>query len=138
WAHQNGPDLVSVYKPDVRPGLAGIGGLVHAIAGTETGSNVGFPRTRVNHARVRRCHGNGTDRSDRLLVEDRIPGTTGICGFPDSTADRSEIEVIRLARDAGHRHHAAGTKWADHPPLESGVKRRVDGSGLQNQGCADN
>ena len=117
--HQHRADLERVLEPDVRPGLAGIRGLVHAVTGAEAGADVGFARTHVNHVRVGRRHRDRADRGHRLLVEDRIPGAPRVPRFPDPAVYRPEIEMVRLPGHPGHCRHAASAKRTDQPPAES-------------------
>ena len=81
-------DLAAILKADVRPGLACVGGFVHADAVGILAANVGFARANVNHTRIRSSDGDRFDRPDGdAFIGNRIPGAAGVLGLPDSASN---------------------------------------------------
>src|SRR6185369_1660443 len=66
-------DLLAVAQSEVRPGFAGIGRFVHAVAGGEVGTLQAFAAADVNDVGIGRRDGDGADRAGWLFVEDRRP-----------------------------------------------------------------
>ena len=86
----HGPDLAFLL-PDVRPGLAGVGRLVDAVARGHVAADVGLARADVDDVRVGRRHGDRADRRDRLVVEDRLPGEAAVARLPDAARGRGGV-----------------------------------------------
>ena len=96
-------DLTRGFETDVRPGLAGIGGLEHADAVGVLAADVGLAGADVDDVGIGRSHGDGADGADgNAFVGDGKPGAAGVLGLPHAAADRAEIKGVRLvgvARD---------------------------------------
>ncbi len=105
---------------------------VHAVALRDVRAHVRFAASDVDHVRVRGGDGDRADGSDRLIVEDRLPRPPGIARFPHAAIHAAEIEVLRLTRDSGDRHHATSAKRADEPPAQILKERRIDGRGMHD------
>ena len=114
--HQDFPDLTRVREPQALPGVAAVGGLVHAVAVRDVRAHVGLSGADVEHIRIRGRHGDRSDRRDRLAVEDRLPGAARVVGAPDAAAHRPEVEPIGLIRNTGHREDASAAERPRHPP----------------------
>src|SRR5262249_36954180 len=113
-------DLLRLVESDVRPALAAVGRLVHAVALRDVGAHVGFAGADVDHVRIRLRDRERADRADRLRVEDRLPRSSGVVRFPHSAVDAAEVEMLRLAWDSTDSEYAAAAKRADQPPVEVG------------------
>ena len=119
-------DLQRLVEADVRPGLAGVGRLVHPSAG---GTADRIARADVDDVRVRRRYLNGADAVSFLyVIEDRIPGHAGAGCLPDAALGCAHVEGASLvladhARDSGN---PAAVEGADVAPLESCVKVGAD------------
>src|ERR1035441_7209966 len=103
---------------DVAPRLASVGGLVDAIAEANLRADIGFTSTGVDDVGHGWRDGNGADGRGGLPVEERSPGHAGVHGFPNATADRSEVERGGIAGDAGDGDSAAAAERADQAPLK--------------------
>ena len=86
----------AVGEADRRPGLSPVPRSVHAVAVGDVRAHVGLARASVEDLRVRRRDRDRPDRGNGLRVEDRFPRATGVLAFPDSAADRPEIEMFGL------------------------------------------
>ena len=111
WIHNDGLDKSRILQSHMRPRLALVVGPVDAI------SRRLFSRPRVDDLRIGRCHRQRPDRSDPLLVEDRLPDSPRVRRLPDPATRRAEVVDIRIARHARHRAHTSTTKRADQPPM---------------------
>ena len=60
-------DVADIVQADVNPSSAGIGGFVHAVAGSLLAG------ADVNGTGIRRREGDGADRSDVFGIKDRFP-----------------------------------------------------------------
>src|SRR5256714_9641450 len=116
----NVSDLLRVAQSEVRPGLASIGGLIHAIACSQIRALQAFPAADVNYVGVGRCDGDGADRTSFLVVKNGFPGVASIGGLPDAAIHRGHVKNIRLMRYARDRHGAATTKRTDTAPSHLG------------------
>ena len=112
-------DLLTVAQPEVSPRLAGVNRLIETVSGREIGTLQSFARADVDHARIARRDFHRADAPRRLLVEDRIPGASGIGGLPDAAVGRADVERVRLARHAGCRLRATGAEGTDVTPLRT-------------------
>ena len=119
------------------PGLATISGAIDTIALGDVRAHVGLAGAHKEHLGITVGDGDGADRSDRLIVEDRLPGAAGIQGFPDATVDGSEIEVLRLPGHAGHRQHATATMGAYRSPVQVAEINRGFGEAADQRQAQD-
>ena len=77
-------DLLSVCEAEMRPGFAGVGRLINAIADGEIGAMQSLAAAYINDVGVGGGHGDGADRLRRLGIEDRVPGAAVVVRFPDA------------------------------------------------------
>ena len=131
--HRNHP---AVEQPEVRPGLAGVGRLVDAVAGGEVGTNDPGARAHVDHAGVGRGNSDCANGARALLVEQRQPVGTVVRGAPDAAVVESDVGHVGLRRHAGDRAAATGAAGANLPPLHGGrgsgrLRRREGRDGHQ-------
>ncbi len=110
----------------MRPGLAGVGRLVDAVADREVGPRQPFAAADVDDVRIGRRDGDPADRSGRLIVEDRLPGAAGVGRLPDAAVHHADVEGVRLARMAGGRLGPPGAKRADVAPPHLGEQAGRD------------
>src|SRR5262249_42228316 len=87
------PDLL----PDVLPRLAGVGALEDADAGRDVPADVRLAAADVDHVRVARGDGDGTDGGGGLVVKDRLPGEPAVGGLPDPAGGRGRVVRQRVA-----------------------------------------
>src|SRR5258707_7054807 len=109
----------------MRPGLAGVGGFVYAVADGEIGPVQPFTAPDINNVRVRRRYGNGPNRPRGLLVKNRCPGAAVVVGLPYSAVAHADIEDVGLAGHAGHCAGASTAEWTNAAPVQGLEKRRV-------------
>src|SRR5262249_2221669 len=101
----------------MRPCPPRVGRLVDTVADGEIGPNDSGAGPDRDDVPSGGRDGNGTDRSGRLIVEDRLPCRTVVGGAPHAAVVEPDIEYVRLARHAGERACAACAGRADLPPL---------------------
>src|SRR5213594_1451251 len=100
WIDNDAANLARLLEPDVLPGLAGVGGFVHAVAELDRIAHVGFAGADIDDVRIRRRDSNRANRCRRGRVEHRRPGAPAIRGFPNAAAYRTKIKSLRLSDDA--------------------------------------
>ena len=110
----------------MRPCLARVRGLIHAVAGPEVWTLRRFARADVDHVRIGRRDCEGADRSGRLLLENRRPDAAGIGGLPYAAIDDADIERVRLAWHAVERLRPARTMRSNVAPLHFAEQSRVE------------
>ena len=115
---QDAADLLRIIEADLRPGLSSIARAVHAVTLRDIRTHVGLAAADVDDIGVGGGNGEGADRTDRLFVEDRIPGASGVDRLPDTAVHGAEVEVVRLARHAADGEHATAAKRADQTPVQ--------------------
>ena len=101
--HHDPRDPLGFGQPHVRPGLARIGGLVDAVADGDGVARPGLPGTDPHRARVPRVDGDGSDRLDRLLVEDRHEAGAAVLALPNAATGGADVDQ-RLAVDVRCRN----------------------------------
>ena len=111
-------------KAHVRPGLAGVDGLVDAVAGVRAPGAVGLARPDPDDVRVGRGHGHIADRELRLAVEDRLEGRPVVDRLPDAAVPRPDVERVEMIAGRGVRHGEArhpgpGPEGAEGPASEA-------------------
>ncbi len=120
-------DLLTLAEPEMLPCLSAVIRAIHPITGREIGSLEAFAASDVDHVRVRRGDRYIADRAGRLVIEYWFPGSTGVVGLPYAAVIDSDIEDVRLRRDADRTDRAPGSKRPDHSPTHRLIKRCVDG-----------
>src|SRR5262249_37130193 len=118
-------DVLSVIKADVRPGLAGVGGLVHAVAVADRIAQSGLAAADVDGVRRGRRNRQSADRSNRLSIEHRHPDPPGVRGLPAAAVAGAHVDLVGPPGHAADGVHAAAAKRSEHPPLEAGVETRI-------------
>ena len=114
-------DLARGFEADVGPGLAGVGGFVHADAVGVLAADIGLAGADVDDIGIRRRHRDGADRADgNALVGDGEPGAAGVLGLPHAAADGAEIEGVGLVGVAGDAIRASAAHGADVAPAQTG------------------
>ena len=124
--HHDLRNLLPVAKAEVRPRLAGIGGLVHAVARREVRTLEPFATAHVDDVRIRGREGDGADGPRWLLVEDGIPRAPVIIGLPHAAIHRTDVEHVRLVGNAHRGLGTTGAKRPDHSPAQLGIHARID------------
>src|ERR1700722_2341658 len=122
-------DLARILQAYVRPGGAAVAGFVNTVTRRQVGSNIRLARSGVDRLGVSRCHGDCSDRSHRLVVEDGPPDSSGIRGFPDSAIDRAKIKSSRVTRHSRDGNYSTSPEWANEPPFEATHPCRRNGLG---------
>ena len=108
------------------PGRTGVGGLPHAVALIDCPAHIAdVARPDVNDVGIGGRHGDRTDRSHVLFIEDRLPHHAAIGGLPGSAARSSDVIDRGLAGNTGYSGYASRAEGTDLPPLHSGIKRRI-------------
>ena len=123
---EDATDLPRSLESDRPPGGTGIGRSIHSVAVDDVGAHVGFAAPDIHGLGIARRNRDRADRGHRLRIHDREPGAPGIRGFPDTTADRTEVSGLRIAGDAGRRERTATAKRSDRAPAEIRHARRVE------------
>src|SRR5690349_11170271 len=110
-------NLLPVTKAEMRPRLSRVGRLVDSVAHGEIGARESFAGADVQHVGVGRGDRERSNRSGRLIVENRLPGATGIGRLPDAAVADAYIEGVRLAWMPDSRLRPAAAEWPDRAPL---------------------
>ena len=104
-------NLLAVAQAEVRPGLAGVGGFVHAVAGGEIGALQSFAAADVDDVRIGLRDRQRADRSGRLIVEDRRP-------------DAAVVVASARRRRCSRRCRRRSAASARRPPQRCGRRGR--------------
>ena len=119
-------DLLSVAQTEMRPGRAAVDRFVDAVADRQIGALQTFAAPGVDDPRIARRDGERADRTGRFAIEDRRPRAAGILALPNSAVDGSDIEEVRLIRDAVERDGASAAHRTDETPVHRLIERRRD------------
>src|SRR5207247_2478953 len=90
--------------------------LVDAVPEAHGIAQRGFTGPDVEHVGCRRRDGEGPDRRDGLVVEDRGPGSAGVDRFPDAAVDVAAIVLGGPAGAAAAGVDAAAARWPGARP----------------------
>ncbi len=129
-------DHLRIAQAEVRPGLARVGGLVHAVADGEIGPDDARAAADVDDVGVRRRHRDGADRAGGLVIEQRRPRRAEVRGAPHAAVIEADVEDVGLAGDAGERARASRARRTDRAPVHLGIKPAVDRLSHCSQGQA--
>ena len=113
-------DHLGFPKAQVGPGLAGIGGFVHPVAGGQIRPDDAGPRPDIDHVGVGRRHRNRADRTGRLPIEQRDPVRPVVGRPPDPAVIEPDVKHVRLTRDARQSASSAGPGRTDLTPVHPG------------------
>src|SRR5215469_10601825 len=119
------------------PRVPGVGGLINSIAYRKIRPPQTFATSYVNNVGIRWRDGERTDRPSWLIIEDRSPRVAEVGGFPYAPVIRRHVENVLLPRDASDGNSSSAAKWADHPPAQTLIERRVEGLGEKNGGSGE-
>ena len=121
-------NLTRVFKANVRPSLAGVSRLIHAVAVTGRHAPNGcLAGSDVDNVVVGFGDRNGTDCSHtEIAVRDIVPGRTCIVRLPDTTARGAHVIGSIIAKNARYRGDTAASPRTDFAPLEALIKRGID------------
>ena len=108
---------LALRQSDVRPRLAGIGGLVQPVAHCKVRSNDSGAGADVNDVRIARCHGNRADGPRGLLVEDRLPVRAVVGGAPDTAVIEAGVSNVGLRGRPGDGTRTSSARWTDSTPV---------------------
>ena len=97
--------MLGVLESHPRPGRAGIGRLVDAVAVADAALVVVLARREPDDVRVLRVDDHRAERIRAVGLEDRRPGVAAVLGLPQvAGADRDvpHVGVLRIDRDVGY------------------------------------
>ena len=77
-----------------------------------------FARADIDDAGIGGRDRDGTDRTRRLVVEDRLPGSPGVGRPPHTTMIDADQELMPLTGNANGRHRTAAAERADTAPTQ--------------------
>src|SRR6185437_9090571 len=117
-------DHLRVAQAQVGPGLAGVGGFVHAVAHGEIRADDAGARADVDHIRIRGRHRDRANRAGRLVIEQGHPVRAVVGGAPYAAIVEAGVEHVRLAGYAVQRPGTATAGGADGAPVHLGVVLR--------------
>src|SRR6266508_6762748 len=106
----------------MRPGVTGIVGPVHAVAGREIGADDAGAGTDVDDVGCRGRDGDRADRAGRFVVEERLPVVAVVGRTPDAAVVESDVKSGGLAGSRSHGAPAAGPEGTDRAPTEGGAE----------------
>src|SRR6185369_16705737 len=92
-------NMLRIPEPHVLPGLAAVERTIDTVAPRRTLSIIRLAGTDPDDIRVRGRYADVADRRRSLLVEDRLEGRAGVCGFPYAAGRGSYIEGRGVAVD---------------------------------------
>src|SRR5579859_317679 len=113
---ERGNALTIAKRGEVRPGFAGVGGFVDAVADREIWTREAFAASDIDNVRIRGRDGDGADGLRGLIIEDWRPGAAVVVGFPDAAIHLTHVENVWLAGHAAGGARAAAARGTDHAP----------------------
>src|SRR5207244_5424327 len=122
--HQDGGNLLGIAESEAAPGLAAIGGLVHAVADGEVWPLQPLAAADVGGVGVGRRDGESADGAGGLIVEDGFPTAAIVIGLPHTAIVHADVEDVGLCRDAGRAHRPSAAIRSDVAPAQACVVGR--------------
>src|SRR5437660_918809 len=108
------------------PGPPGVRRLVDTVADRKIGTTQPFAATDINDVRVGGRDRQRSDRTRRLIIEDRVPCPSVVSRLPYAAIVRRHIEDVGLAGYTGNGNSSARSKRPNHAPVQFLIKGRVD------------
>ena len=110
--------------------LAAVERAVDAVADRDAVARVPLARAHPDDVRIGLVDGDGADRGDRLVVEDRRPGEAAVDRLPDAAGGAAGVQDVGIGLDdVDRRHAAAHGGGADRARLEAGEQIRIEAGG---------
>ena len=113
---QDDADLLPIAQAEMLPATASVGRLVDAISDGKIGPAKPLAAAHINDVRIRGSNRQCADRTGRLVVENRIPGTAVVGALPHSAVVRSHVEDVLPSRHTRDGNCAPPAEGADHAP----------------------
>ena len=135
--HAHLRDLPRVVEPDVRPRLAAVGGLPHAVAVRHVAADREFTAAHVHHVGIRRGDADRADRAAEVAVAHRRPREPAVGALHDATARRAHPVLARTRDAAGHGDRTPAAIGADLAPADRAERARVEGCRQRGDGPRD-
>ena len=127
---QDAGDVHRVPQSKMLPSLSPIGRFIDAVAEGDTIPRVPFAGSRPDDFRVFGVDGNIAEREGALPLEDGLPTHPAIGRLPQSSRGGSNVDDLRIARNALDIGHPTGKdRGPDTPPSEW-----IEGLRLLSQG----
>ena len=117
-------DLVRLLEADVRPVIAAVDGLVHAVAHRRVVARIPFARADVDDVLVARRDGHGPNGASARLVEDRGEGVAAVRRLDDAAVCARHVVGERVARHADDLRDAPGVVRRSHGAPRHALEER--------------
>src|SRR6185369_17753158 len=85
-------DVLGGVEPEVGPGAPGVDGTINTVAHADRVVQIPFAGAGPDDHGIRLEDGERTDRGDRLLVEERLPGGTAVDRLPDAARGAANVD----------------------------------------------
>src|SRR5262249_23098196 len=121
-------DHLAVAQAQVLPGTSLVRRLVHTVPDRQIGTNDAGAGADIDDVRIRWCDSDGTDRSRRLIVEERYPVGAVVRRSPDTAVVETGVEDVGVVRVSGERARASRARRPDVAPAHVS-KRQILGDG---------
>ena len=120
-------DLAGIAQADVRPRLAGVGGLVHADAGRDVAARARRSGAHVDDVRIDLADRDGPDRPGlEHPVADALPRLARVDRLPHAAPGGPHVVGEHVGRDARHRGGPAAPAEAERAVLQRREVRGID------------
>src|SRR5947207_2539642 len=86
-----------------------------------------FAAADINDLRIRNRHCDSADRTGRLIVKNRLPGSSIVCRFEDAAIHLRHVKNIWLRGNAGDCTSPTAAERSDVAPSQRVIKTRVGG-----------
>src|SRR5205823_2429166 len=86
-----------------------------------------FAAAHINDLRIRNRHCDSADRTGRLIVKNRLPGSPIVCRFEDAAIHLRHVKNIWLRGNPGDRTSPTAAERSDVAPSQRVIKTRVGG-----------
>src|SRR5947207_9777869 len=86
-----------------------------------------FAAADINDRRIRNRHCDSADRTGRLIVKNRLPGSPIVCRFEDAAIHLCHVKNIWLRGNAGDCTSPTAAERSDVAPSQGAIKTRVGG-----------
>ena len=123
--HNDRRDLLRVPQSQMLPAPPRVDRLVNPIPNGKIWPPQALSTANINRVRIRRRDRQRSDRTSRLIVEDRIPSPAKVVRLPNSAIVRRHIKDIRLPRNSRNSHRASAAKRPNRTPVQFLVHCRV-------------
>jgi hypothetical protein len=119
-------DMAGITQTDVGPALPSVCGFVHSVSGGDVITQARFACSYINDVGIRGIYGDSADCEYPLTIGNGSPGSSTVCGLPNSASNSAKIIDERVSDYSTDSFDASTPKWAHLAPTHAIKQMLID------------